>query len=110
MHTDIDHAEGVDSETALNGILALLVAEREQRADRGARRTERILAAVGFSDDQIAALTGHDVRRVRAIIESAGEVPATTGERSVIDRARAALAERSVGGDVASGLVYARRE
>jgi hypothetical protein len=95
MHTDIDHAAGVDSQTALNGILALLVAEREQRADRGARRTERILAAVGLSDDQIAALTGHDVRGVRAIIESANQVPATPSWHSVIDRARAAAVERA---------------
>ena len=95
MHTDIEPAGGVDLETTLNGILALLVAEREQRADRGARRTERILAAVGLGDDQIAALTGHDVRRVRAIIESADEVPATATGHSVIDRARAAFGERS---------------
>jgi hypothetical protein len=97
MHTDIDHAASVDSETALKGILALLVAEREQRADRDARRTERILAAVGLSDDQIAALTGHDVRRVRAIIESATEVPATASGHSVIVRARAAIVERRAG-------------
>jgi hypothetical protein len=95
MHTDIDHARGVDWETTLNGILALLVAEREQRADRGARRIEQILAAAGLGDGQIAALTGHDVRRVRAIIESANEVPATASGHSVIDRARAAIGERS---------------
>jgi len=93
MHTDIDYINGVDQETSLNGILALLVADREQDASRGARRTEQILAGVGFSDEQIAALTGHDVRRVRAIIE--GDGPASAGIQSVIDRARATLTERS---------------
>ena len=93
MHTDIDYIDGVDQETALNGILALLVADREQDASRGARRTERILAGVGFSDEQIAALTGRDVRQVRAVIE--GDGAATAGIHSVIDRARATLAERS---------------
>ena len=82
MHTDIDHTAGVDSETALNGILALLVAEREHRPNGGDRRTERILAGVGVSDDQIAALTGHDVRQVRANIASANEVPATASGHS----------------------------
>jgi hypothetical protein len=92
--TDIDDIDGVDQETSLNGILALLVAGREQDANRGTRRIERILAGVGFSDEQIAALTGHDVRRVRAIIE--GDGPASAGIHSVIDRARATLTERSV--------------
>jgi len=92
MHTNIDHAAGVNSETVLNGILALLVADREQRPDRGARRTEWILAAVGLSDEQIAALTGHDVRRVRAIIETANNVPATAN--GVIARAHAFAVQR----------------
>jgi hypothetical protein len=93
VHTDIDYVNGVDQETSLNGILALLVADREQDAKRGARRTEQILAGVGFSDEQIAALTGHDVRRVRAIVE--GDGAASAGIHSVIDRARATLTERS---------------
>jgi hypothetical protein len=94
MHTDIDHIDGVDQETSLNGTLALLVAERERHANRGARRTERILAGVGFSDEQIAAVTGHDVGRVRSVIE-AGDGAESAGVHSVIDRARAALTERS---------------
>ena len=95
MQTEPDHTAGVDKETSLNGILALLVADREHDANRGARRTERILAGVGFSDDQIAALTGRDVSRVRAVIDGDGDGAATAGIHSVIDRARAALAERS---------------
>jgi hypothetical protein len=95
MQTELDHTAGVDQETSLNGILALLVADRDQDANRGARRTERILAGVGFGDEQIAAFTGRDVRQVRAVI--AGDGAATAGIHSVIDRARAALAERSPG-------------
>jgi hypothetical protein len=49
------------TETILNGILALLVAQREA-AD--ARPTERILAAAGLSDEHVAQLTGRDPARL----------------------------------------------
>ena len=51
----------MQTETILNGILALLVAQREA-AD--ARPTERILAAAGLSDEHIAQLTGRDPARL----------------------------------------------
>jgi hypothetical protein len=96
MRTEHDNRAGVDWAVALNGILELLVAEREQRGNRCGRRTELILAGVGLSDDQIAALMGSDARNVRAVIDAgATEIPATAGGHSVIDRARATLAERS---------------
>ena len=108
MHTDIDYINGVDQETSLNGILALLVADREQDASRGARRTEQILAGVGFSDEQIAALTGHDVRRVRAIIE--GDGPAY-GRHPVGHRSRPRDAHRALRAlRRATGLASARAQ
>lgn len=51
MHTD----------TILNGILALLVADRDG-AD--GRPTERILADAGLTDEHIAMLTGPDPARL----------------------------------------------
>jgi hypothetical protein len=95
MRTEKEHGAGVDVTAALNGILALLVAEREQHGNRGARRTELVLAGAGLSDDQIAVLTGHDARQVRAVIDGATALPATASGHSVIDRARTALADRS---------------
>lgn len=69
MPGDGNGAAGVDSAAALSGILALLVAEREQREGGGGRRTERILGGAGISVEHIATLTGHDARDVRAVIE-----------------------------------------
>jgi hypothetical protein len=51
----------MQTETILNGILALLVAERDGARER---RTERILADAGLTGDQIAALTGRDPARL----------------------------------------------
>ena len=51
----------MQTETILNGILALLVAQREA-AD--ARPTERILVQAGLSGEHIARLTGRDPARL----------------------------------------------
>ena len=51
------------TETLLNGILALLVAEREGVAQRP---TERILADAGLTDAHITALTGRDPAQLAA--------------------------------------------
>jgi hypothetical protein len=67
--SDSDGATGVDPAAALSGILALFVAEREQREGGPGRRSERILARAGISVGHIATLTGHDARQVRAVIE-----------------------------------------
>jgi hypothetical protein len=47
----------MQTDTILNGILALLVAQRDGRTDRP---TERLLADAGLTGEQIAALTGRD--------------------------------------------------
>jgi hypothetical protein len=51
----------MQTETILNGILAVLVAERD-RSD--SRPTERILAQAGLTDEHIAQLTGRDPARL----------------------------------------------
>jgi hypothetical protein len=51
----------MQTDMILNAILALLVAERDGTSKRG---TERILAQVGLTDEQIAALTGRDPARL----------------------------------------------
>ena len=51
----------MQTDTILNGILALLVAERD---GRGGRPTERILADAGLTDEHIARLTGRDPARL----------------------------------------------
>jgi hypothetical protein len=91
MLTDTNHAPTLESTAALRGILALLVAERQEREGRGPYRAERILARASLSDDQIAAITGHDASQVRAIIENDHAVASPAREQSVIDRARAAV-------------------
>jgi hypothetical protein len=47
----------MQTDTILNGMLALLVAQRD---GTDGRPTERILAAAGLTDDHIASLTGRD--------------------------------------------------
>jgi hypothetical protein len=51
----------MQTETILNGILALLVAERDGTTGRP---TERILADAGLTDEHIAMLTGRDPARL----------------------------------------------
>ena len=51
----------MQTDAILNGILALLVAERD--GTKG-RTTERILADAGLADEHIARLTGRDPARV----------------------------------------------
>ena len=51
----------MQTETILNGIPALLVAERDGTTGRP---TERILADAGLTDEHIAMLTGRDPARL----------------------------------------------
>jgi hypothetical protein len=95
MCTDSNDAAGVSSGAALSGILALLVAEREQREGGGSRRTELVLARAGLSDHQITALTGRDARHVRALIDDAAKVPRVAWGHSALYRAGAALPDQS---------------
>jgi|1186.fasta_scaffold970569_1 hypothetical protein len=68
------------TDTILNGILAVLVAERD---GLGGRPTERILSEAGLSDQHIATLTGQDPARldqppVTAFGHAAASTPAGT--------------------------------
>ena len=51
----------MQTDTILNGILAVLIAQRD---GPGGRPTERILAEAGLSDEHIAMLTGRDPARL----------------------------------------------
>jgi hypothetical protein len=98
MSTDPDHTSGLETEPALRGIMALLIADRQERDGRGADRAESILAQAGLGHDQIASITGHDANQVRAIIENDNVVASGERPQSVIDRAREILT-RAASGD-----------
>jgi hypothetical protein len=91
MSTDAYEISGLETEPALRGILALLVADRQEREDRGVGRAEWILARAGLGHDQIASITGHDANHVRAIIEKDNMVANRGRQHSVIDQAREIL-------------------
>jgi DNA-directed RNA polymerase specialized sigma24 family protein len=63
--------EQIGSDEALAGVLALLVAEREDRnSDDGEKRkTEVVLATAGLTAGQIAGLMGKKVGAVRKAIQ-----------------------------------------
>ena len=105
MSTDANETSGLETEPALRGILALLVADRQERGDGGVDRAERILARAGLGADQIASITGHDANHVHAIIEN--DTVANRGRpHSVIDRAREVLTRRQA--DAAPSTTRAR--
>lgn len=57
-------------DAALSGILAMLVAERDERPrDARAAKTEVILASSGLSYDEVAMVTGKSPDAVRKTIE-----------------------------------------
>lgn len=85
----------VELETALTAILALLVADREERRNGESRRAERILAQAGLSEDQIAGLTGTETAEVHAIVDRDPVAVRPSWSASVIDRARAHLTDAS---------------
>jgi hypothetical protein len=91
MSTDAYEISGLETEPALRGILALLVADRQEREDRGVDRAEWILARAGLGHDQIASITGHDANQARAIVENDNVVANRGRPHSVIDRARETL-------------------
>lgn len=63
----------IPADAALAGILALLVAEREERAKESKpdARTEVLLANVGLSAEAIATVTGKNAAAVRKAIQRA---------------------------------------
>lgn len=58
---------------AMAGMLALLIEEREERlaGDKEATKIELLLAGVGFSNEDIAAVTGKKPDAVRMVIQRA---------------------------------------
>ena len=88
MSTDAYETSGLETEPALRGILALLVADRQERENRGVDRAEWILARAGLGHDQIASITGHHANHVRAIVENYNLLANRGRPHSVIDRAR----------------------
>jgi hypothetical protein len=63
----------ISLESAMAGILALLVADREERSkgDKDATKTEVLLSNAGLSVDDIAAATGKKPAAVRKAIQRA---------------------------------------
>lgn len=61
---------GIGLESALSGILALLIDEREERTlgDNSAAKTEILLAQAGLSIEEIATVTGKKYDTVRMAI------------------------------------------
>ncbi len=69
---------GVDANRAIVGLLALAVADREERLVRGdssrpdskfpARRSEAVLADAGLSTTEIARVTGKDYAVVQGLV------------------------------------------
>jgi DNA-directed RNA polymerase specialized sigma24 family protein len=66
-------SEHLDIEQALCGLLAVAIAEREERLGTGGptRRTEVVLADAGLSYGAIASLTGKKRDSVRKSVERA---------------------------------------
>ena len=65
----------LDQSKALAGVLALLVAEREDRisGDKDAKKTEVILSSAGLANGEIAALTGKKTNAVGMTITRASK-------------------------------------
>jgi hypothetical protein len=66
-----DSIPALSIEQSMGGVLALLVAEREERLNDGTepQKTEAILAAAGVLPTQIAHLTGKKPDAVRKTIQ-----------------------------------------
>jgi len=65
----------IEASKAMAGILALLIEEREARlaGDREAAKIEVLLARIGFSNEDIAAVTGKQPNAVRMVISRASK-------------------------------------
>lgn len=72
MNPDRTDDRSLDDAMVLAGILALLIAEREDRlGDEPMRRTEVVLADAGISMGQIARLTGKKYETVKTTLRRA---------------------------------------
>jgi DNA-directed RNA polymerase specialized sigma24 family protein len=69
--TKVNTDSPLTGDKALAGMLALLVAEREERLDddKAPRKTEVVLASAGLTANEIAALVGKNVDAVRKAIQ-----------------------------------------
>jgi hypothetical protein len=65
----------IEESKAMAGILALLIEEREERlaGNKEATKIEVLLARIGFSNEDIAAVTGKKADAVRKVIERAAK-------------------------------------
>jgi hypothetical protein len=65
----------LDQSKALAGVLAMLVADREERidGDKDVKKTEVILAGAGLGTGEIAALTGKKTNAVSMTISRAAK-------------------------------------
>jgi hypothetical protein len=70
-----DGASGFDTRQVMLGILALLVADRDERVGESPpRRSELVLADAGFSARDIAKLTGREYEAVRSSLRRRAQV------------------------------------
>ena len=65
--------QGLSTEAALTGILALLVEQREERSqkDTAVEKVEVVLSRAGLSHDEIAVVTGKKADAIRKAIARA---------------------------------------
>ena len=69
-----DSDRALDTGRIMLGVLALLAAERDERADDlPPRRSELVLADAGFTAQEIAALTGRKYEAVRSSLRRRAE-------------------------------------
>jgi DNA-directed RNA polymerase specialized sigma24 family protein len=92
MGTTRAAAESPDLSQTMRAMLALMVAEREERLapDEEPRRTEVILAGAGFSPAHIAEITGRHIEAVRTTLRRARERSTATPAARVRQRRPAA--------------------
>ena len=66
---DTEIGGGLTSERLLAGVIALLAADRDERADElPPRRSELVLSEIGFSAGEIAISTGKNKEAVRSVL------------------------------------------
>lgn len=64
------------SERTLGALVALIAADRDERADQlTVRRSETVLAEAGFSYQEIAGFTGKNAEAVRSAVRRTKKIP-----------------------------------
>ena len=73
---------GLDTSRIVLGVLALLAADRDERAeDLPPRRSELVLADAGFTAQEIAKLTGRNYEAVRSSLRRRTQTKTPTANR-----------------------------